>query len=66
MFWWLLGAQPLSESTGRTKLPSQAPLSDPNRPPIDLTVNYLLNAGIGPIVWWLENDQPCSPEQMAI
>jgi AcrR family transcriptional regulator len=50
----------------RRILSSQAPSSDPNRPPIDLTVNYLLNAGIGAIVWWLENDQPCSPEQMAV
>ena len=46
-------------------LSSQARLSDPRRPPIDLTVSYLLSAGIGAIVWWLENDQPCTPEQMA-
>lgn len=38
---------------------------DPGRPPVDLAVNYLLHAGVGAIVWWLENDQPCSPEQMA-
>jgi AcrR family transcriptional regulator len=37
-----------------------------SRPPIDLMVSYLLNAGIGAIVWWLENDQPVSPEQMAV
>ena len=47
-------------------LSTQAPKSDPSRPPIDLTVNYLIHAGIGAIVWWLENDQPCSPEQMAV
>jgi len=50
----------------RQILSSQAPKSDPIRPPIDLTVNYLIHAGIGAIVWWLENDQPCSPEQMAV
>jgi AcrR family transcriptional regulator len=50
----------------RRILSSQAPKSDPSRPPIDLTVNYLIHAGIGAIVWWLENDQPCSPEQMAV
>jgi AcrR family transcriptional regulator len=38
---------------------------DSNRPPVDLTVNYLLNAGIGAIVWWLENEQSYSPQQMA-
>jgi AcrR family transcriptional regulator len=50
----------------RRILSTQAPKSDPSRPPIDLTVNYLIHAGIGAIVWWLENDQPCSPEQMAV
>ena len=50
----------------RRILSGQAPKSDPSRPPIDLTVNYLIHAGIGAIVWWLENDQPCSPEQMAV
>jgi hypothetical protein len=29
-------------------------------------VSYLLSAGVGAIVWWLENDQPYSPEQMAV
>jgi AcrR family transcriptional regulator len=50
----------------RRLVSGQARQSDPSRPPIDLTVNYLLNAGIGAIVWWLENDQPCSAEQMAV
>ena len=50
----------------RRILSSQAPQSDPGRPPIDLIVSYLLTAGIGAIVWWLESDQPTSPEQMAI
>ena len=49
----------------RRRLSSQAPQSDPSRPPIDLTVSYLLTAGIGAIVWWLENGQTYSPEQMA-
>jgi len=50
----------------RRILSSQASQSDPSRPPIDLTVSYILQAGVGAIVWWLENDQPCSPEQMAV
>ena len=50
----------------RRILSSQASQSDPNRPPIDLTVSYLLSAGVGAIVWWLESPQPCSPEQMAV
>lgn len=50
----------------RRILTDQAVQPDPGRPPIDLIVNYLLHAGVGSIVWWLENDQPCSAEQMAI
>jgi hypothetical protein len=34
--------------------------------PIDLTVTYVLHTGVGAIVWWLERDQLCSPEQMAV
>ncbi len=30
-----------------------------------VTVSYILQAGVGAIVWWLESDKPCSPEQMA-
>jgi AcrR family transcriptional regulator len=50
----------------RRMLSSQAPHADPARPPVDLTVSYILNAGIGAIVWWLEQDRPCPPEQMAV
>jgi AcrR family transcriptional regulator len=50
----------------RRILSSQSPNSDPSRPPIDLTVSYILAAGIGALVWWLEQDQLCSPEQMAV
>ena len=50
----------------REMLSRQDDQFDSRRPPVDLTVNYLLNAGIGAIVWWLESDQPCSPEQMAV
>jgi AcrR family transcriptional regulator len=50
----------------RRILSSRAPEVDPGRPPVDLTVSYILSAGVGAIVWWLENDQPCSPEQMAV
>ncbi len=49
----------------RRMFPNQAMQPDASRPPVDLTVNYLMQAGIGAIVWWLENDQPASAEQMA-
>jgi AcrR family transcriptional regulator len=47
-------------------LPSQTSQSDPSRPPMDLTASYVLHAGVGAIVWWLENDRLCPPEQMAV
>ena len=50
----------------RRMLSSQASQADPGRPPVDLIVSYLLNAGIGAMIWWLEQEQPCSPEQMAV
>ena len=50
----------------RRMLSSETSQVDPGRPPVDLTVSYLLSAGIGAIVWWLEQEQPCSPEQMAV
>ena len=50
----------------RRILASQTHQANPDGPPIDLTVSYLLSAGVGAIVWWLENDQPYSPEQMAV
>jgi AcrR family transcriptional regulator len=41
-------------------------VADPKLPPLDLRVNYISYADIGAILWWLENDQPCTAEQFAI
>jgi AcrR family transcriptional regulator len=38
---------------------------EPNAPPVDLRISYVSYAGIGAIVWWLEHDQQCTPEQLA-
>lgn len=38
---------------------------DPTLPPREMRINYVSHAGIGTIRWWLENDQPCSVEQLA-
>ena len=37
----------------------------PGVPPIDLRISCIAHAGIGAINWWLEQEQPCSPEQLA-
>jgi AcrR family transcriptional regulator len=50
----------------REIVPSESVQTDPRTPPVQLRVSYLAHAGIGAIVWWLENDQPCTPEQLAV
>ena len=39
---------------------------DPKAPPVDMKLSYISCAGVGAILWWLENDQPCTAEQLAI
>jgi AcrR family transcriptional regulator len=39
---------------------------DPNAPPIELRLSYISCADIGAILWWLENDQPCSAQDLAM
>ncbi len=50
----------------RHMLPSGVAQLDPSAPPIDMSVSYVLHAGIGAIVWWLENGQSYTPEQVAV
>jgi AcrR family transcriptional regulator len=38
---------------------------DPNAPPLDLRVRYVSYAGVGAILWWLEQTPEISPEQLA-
>ena len=54
----------VSERRMRMVLSRNTP-NDPNAPPIEMKVQYVSHAGIGAIVWWLENNQPCTPEQLA-
>jgi AcrR family transcriptional regulator len=56
----------LIEKQFRQMLPGEAAQADPSRPPIDLSVSYVIHAGIGAILWWLENGQDSTPEQFAI
>ena len=50
----------------RHMLPSGVAQRDPSVPPIDMSVSYVLHAGMGAIVWWLESDQAYTPEQVAV
>lgn len=38
---------------------------DPSGPPSSLQISQIAHAGVGAVLWWLENDQPCSPEKLA-
>ncbi len=41
------------------------PESEPDAPPVDLKISCIAYAGIGATIWWLEQEQPWSPEQLA-
>ena len=38
---------------------------EPHDPPVDLRLRCLAYVGLGATTWWLEQEQPCSPEQLA-
>lgn len=35
-------------------------------PPNEMRMDYIAHATVGAILWWLENGQPCTPEQLAL
>lgn len=39
---------------------------DPKAPPLEMKLSYISSAAVGAILWWLENNQPCTAEQLAI
>ena len=39
--------------------------TEPGALPLDLKIDCIAYAGVGAIVWWLKQEQPCSPEQFA-
>ncbi len=40
--------------------------TEPDSPPLDMRLVYISCAGVGAILWWLENGQPCTVEQLAL
>jgi len=58
--------QKLEETEKRFRSFFALALTEPNSPPIDLRISCIAHAGAGATVWWLEQEQPCSPEQFAI
>jgi AcrR family transcriptional regulator len=43
-----------------------AELSEPHDPPSEMQLQYISNAFVGAVLWWLENDRPSTAEQFAI
>jgi AcrR family transcriptional regulator len=59
------GVRQYIEKRIRSNLPAQARQTAPGSLPLDLCIGYMTHAGIGALVWWLDNDTPCSPAQLA-
>jgi AcrR family transcriptional regulator len=58
--------RPFIEKGFRSMLSGEPASADPSRPPLDLSVSYVLHAGMGAILWWLEQGQAYTPEEMAV
>lgn len=54
------------EKRFRQLLPDAIRQTNQARPPLELGLSYVAYAGIGALVWWLENDLPCSPEELGL
>ncbi len=46
-------------------LPTISSSARPGQPPVAMMMRCVSAAGLGAIQWWLENDMPVTPEQMA-
>jgi AcrR family transcriptional regulator len=55
-----------SQERYRYLFSQQLPTADPKSPPVEVKLAYISYAGIGVFIWWLENNQPCSTEQLAV
>ena len=60
------GVRQTSEKRYRYLFSQHPSKPDANEPPTDMKLAYISHASVGALLWWLENDQPCSAEQMAI
>ncbi len=57
--------RPFIEQGLRRMVSGEMAQADPAQPPMELVLSYVLQAGVGAIVWWLEEGQAYRPEQMA-
>jgi len=54
------------EKRFRSLLPDGALSTQPNDPLLELCLSYISHAGVGAIVWWLNNGRAYSPHEVAI
>ena len=54
------------EKRFRSLLPPNALLAQPSDPLLELCLSYISYAGVGAIVWWLNNGSAYSPHEVAI
>jgi AcrR family transcriptional regulator len=62
---FVAGIRRYSEQRLRILLPNDATPLKPGSPPLDLCRSYIVYAGIGALIWWLQAEQPHPPEQIA-
>lgn len=56
----------LTENRYRYLFSKQPKQPDKHIAPDDMKLSYISHASIGGIVWWLEHNQPCTSEQLAV
>jgi AcrR family transcriptional regulator len=54
------------EQRFRSLLPDDALSAQPTDPLLELCLSYISHAGVGAIVWWLNNGRAYSPQEVAI
>lgn len=56
----------MSENRYRTLFSKFDPVDQETTAPLDMRLTYISCAAVGAILWWLENDQPYSAEQLTM
>ena len=56
----------MSENRYRFLFSQFGVVTDPKSPPTDMKLSYISCAAVGALLWWLENDQPSTAEQLAV
>lgn len=58
-----LFAQSIAPAAHPSSHPPSGSLSEP---PTEMRIHYISHAFVGAVLWWLEQDDPCPPDQFAV